>query len=389
MTPGRGFVLLAICLLFALSACSDGESDLNGFYAEIEVEVTSPPADLFSEIKQDAGSTAIRWWHSSEPRRWRWEIETAGATIDAGTLITVFDGQSLWEYDDRSRTYTRREPLDLPEGAVLSPSFSAPVGPANAADVEAFMEQWRQRGAGADVRRAGDDSVLGRRVEVIEIRPAWRFSSGSSSAGSGAAATSTPGPSAGETAGGVVRVAIDPARMFIMRWDVDGEGGGQSYRAEVVSLDYDAPIDAARFDFDPAADAKEIAATTGGCSGSSGPLGGATVPSPPGYTAPSYLPPGFRSTGSSSETGPGCEQTAWTLEMQSDGGYLLLHERMRRSLPDPLLAWDVIALDGRDGYRQSRGGIEQLAWQQDGVAVMLQSDVLPVEELTAVANSMQ
>lgn len=389
--PRLGLLLLVASMLLTLACTDDEDGDAGNFYAEIRVEVEPQPDDPLAHIGSAAVSTSIRWWHSDEPQRWRWEFEATGPSLDAGTRVTVFDGASSWGYDDRSLTYSEEQDFGLPAGVVLSPTFSAPVGPANAPDIDTFIEEWRGRGGDADIRRVGEDTVLGRRVEIVEIRPAWRSSSDSATAPSDGTATSTPAPSSADESGGVVRVAIDPERMFVMRWEVDGEGDGQSYRAEVVSLDYGASIDASRFAFDPPTDATEAPEDDGGaCSGSSGMLGGATVSVPPGFLTPALIPAGFQSVGSGSESGRGCATAAaWTLLERDGGGYLVLRQRMRHALPDSLLAWDPVPLDRGDGYRDPGDSTQRLAWQQGEVAVMLESDALTIEELIEIANSME
>ncbi len=301
----------------------------------------------------------------------------------------MFDGVSTWGYDDRSLTYSEQD-FGLPAGVVPSPTFSAPVGPAGVPDIDAFIEDWLNRGRDVEVRRAGEDTMLGRRVEIVEIRPAWSSSSESAAAPSEGTATSTPTQSSADEAGGVVRVAIDPERMFVMRWEVDGEGGGQSYHAEVVSLDYGASTDASRFAFDPPPDAMEAPDGDDDACSESSTLGGPTVSVPPGFLTPAVIPAGFQSVGSGSESGIGCAIAAtWTLLERDRPGYLLLRQRTRHALPDSLLAWEPVPLDGGDGYRDPTGSTERLAWHQGEVAVMLESDVLTLEELIEVANSME
>ena len=170
--------------------------------------------------------------------------------------LTVVNGDDSWEYDDRTNTYRRGIIGGIPAGVVLPPTFSAPVGPANAETIEALIEQWRERGDDPEVSLAGEATLLGRRTQIVELRP---------------------------STGVVVRMFVDPERMFILRWAVDGTGGGQSYRAEVTELDYDTKIDASRFTFDPPpGGAREAEATSvQSCSSASGPVGGASFPAEP------------------------------------------------------------------------------------------------------------
>lgn len=377
-------------LLVVLAACTTEATATDAdYYAEIVVHVEPRDDEPLGRIEPDAGTTVVRWWYTADPARWRWEFEATGPRLDAGTHLIVFDGEAAWSYDDRSRTYSRQEAMALPEGMVPSPSFNAPVGPAHAVDVDAFVDQWRARSRDGEVRRAGAGTVLGWAVEIVEIRPAWRSRSGGATAPDVGAPSGPPDAARTATSGGVVRVAIDPERMFVMRWEVDGEGGGQSYRAEVVALEYGVSIDAERFVFDPPPDASEVPGAEGWCSSAGSAVGGPGVTVPAGFLAPAYVPAGFRSVASGSESGAGCTTTAiWVLLEGDGGGSLSIQQRVRRELPDSLRAWEAVALGDRRGYREARDGIERLAWQQGELAVLLSSDVLSVEELLRVARSM-
>ena len=224
--------LLAATL--ALACTSDDEPPrTDSFYAEVTIEVEPAPDDPIARFGIAEGRSVIRWWYAPDPVRWRWEIETVGTIIDDGVALTVVNGDDSWEYDDRTNTYRRGIIGGIPAGVVLPLTFSAPVGPANAETIDALIEQWRERGDDPEVGLAGEATLLGRRTQIVELRP---------------------------STGGVVRMFVDPERMFILRWAVDGTGGGQSYRAEVTALDYDTKIDASRFTFDPPPGAREAEA---------------------------------------------------------------------------------------------------------------------------------
>ena len=206
------------------------------------------PDDPLARIGLAEGQSAIRWWYAADPARWRWEFETVGTIIDDGVLLSVADGSDWWAYDDRSNSYQRQTIGGMLAGIPSPLSFSAPVGPANVESIDAFIEQWRERGGDFEVELAGEATVLGRRTQIVELR---------------------------HPAGGLTRVFIDPERMFIMRWAVDGAGGGQSYRVEIAVLDYDTDIDATRFTFEPPPGAREApgASNAESCSSSVGPVG--------------------------------------------------------------------------------------------------------------------
>ena len=248
-------VVVAVTLAFACTP-DDAPSPAAAFYAEVAVEVHPSPSDTLARFGLGDSRSIVRWWYAGDPVRWRWEVETVGTIIDDGVILWVGDGIDSWTYDDRSNIYQRQTVEGMPVGLASPLSFSAPVGPANVESIDAFTEQWRERGGDPEVAVAGEATVLGRPTQIVELR---------------------------YSAGGLFRAFIDPERMFIMRWAVDGEVGGQTYRAEVTVLDYDTDIDAGRFTFEPPHDARETEALGNqSCSGSSGPLGtGAAFPREP------------------------------------------------------------------------------------------------------------
>ena len=241
-------------------ACTSGDKPPTalGFYAEVAIEVEPSPDDPLARFGIAERRHAIRWWYARDPVRWRWELETVGSIIDDGVVLMVVDGDDLWEYDDRSNTYQR----GIVAGAQFGPIFSVPVGPAHAESIDALIEQWRARTSG-EVGLAGEATLLGRRVQIVEIR--------------------SPG-------GGVVRAFVDPERMFIMRWAGDGDGGGQSYSSEVTALDYDTEIDAGLFTLEPPPGAREVVALPlkrPVCGIPPAP-GGAAFLAEPGFLSPSF-----------------------------------------------------------------------------------------------------
>ena len=389
VTPALAFMLLVAS--FVLACTADEPADLGrSFYAEIAVEVEPQADDPLARIGvATEGGGAIRWWYAG-PDRWRWEIETTGPAIDAGTLLTVFDGEHEWGYDDRSNAYQRADPPELPAGLVRSPIFSAPVGPANAESIEAFMEQWRERGSDTNVRLGGEEAVLGRRTQIVEIRPAWSSGSSSAATASTEGEKAAPSVEGAALAGGVVRVFIDPERMFIMRWAVDGEGGGQSYSAGITALEYGEPIDEALFAFESPPGAREVSASDSG-SGCRTALGGLGFGVPAGFLRPSYLPAGYGSSASGAESGAdGCSLVAaWALMESVDDGYVLLRQRIRAGgVPAALRTGEAVQVSGHDGYRsEEEDGVARLVWFDGEIVAELTSNALPATELLRIAES--
>ena len=394
-------ILLPLPLLFAatllLAACSTADAPANtpgaAFYAELTFEVDLPPDDPHAAPGTDRLTTLVRWWYAPDPDRWRWEIETTGTILDDGVAVTVFDGKQSWGHDDASNTYQRADPPPLPEGIIPSPSFSARLGPANLDSVEEFMQQLRDSSAVADVRLAGESTDLNRRTQIVKIRPAWSSGSSATATAPGSGQDVRPATQDTLTSGGVVRIFIDPDRMFIMRSAVDGEGGGQSYLAEVTTLDYDGAIDSALFTFTPPPGAREVDSTEGqSCGVSSGGFGGSSITVQPGFLLPAYIPPGYHSAGSSWGRGFGCETTNTTTTLQSNGdAYLTLRQRIRPTgIPASAASWppvDGTTLD--DAHHSSEEGITRLLWRHDTVVALLESNSLPLEELLRIAESAQ
>lgn len=360
--------LLALIVAALSFACtSDQESALPGFYAEVAVEVEARPDDPLARFGGSGGRSVIRWWYAPDPARWRWEFETVGTVIDDGVLLTVVNGRDAWEYDDRANTYRRiiGRYASLGAEAMALPTFSAPVGPTHAGTLEALMAQWRERGDEPEVALGGEATLLGRRTQIVELRTAYS---------------------------GVARAFVDPERMFIMRWVVDGSGGGQSYRAEVTALDYGAEITPDRFVFEPPPGAREADdQPAGSCSGSGGHTSGASFPAEPGLLQPAYAPAGYRITGMGAESSASdCERVAvWVLLEAEDRGSILLRQRLRPGgMPRLDRSWQAVdsSLDDAQS-RRSRDGVLGLLWRAGDVVALLQADAATLDELVRIAES--
>ena len=210
----------------------------------------------------------------------------------------------------------------------------------------------------------GEETLLGRTTQIVELRHA---------------------------SGGVIRVSIDPERMFIMRWAVDAEDGGQSYRAEVTALSYDAEIDASRFNFDPPPGAREIESSDAQSCSSHRSVGSMSFPADRGFLQPSYAPAGYRSTAAGAEgsLGGGCGSVAvWVLLESPEDAYILLRQRRRHgSIPAAVGSWQAVDSDLDDAYRHSENGARKLLWRDGDVVALIESDSLSFEELLRVAES--
>ena len=360
---GQLIPLLLVTLVLACTSRDEPPRAVS-FYAEVAVEVELSRDDPLVRYGHDENRAIVRWWYATDPVRWRWEIEGIDGTIDDGMTVTVFDGTDSWAYDDRPNTFQRGVISAAPRTMVLSPIFSAPVGPANAETIDGFIEHWREGAGIPDAARAGEATVLGRRTQVVELRP-----------------------SSGDT----IRAFIDPERMFIMRWAVDGGGGRQSYQAEVTALEYDTEIDAARFTSDPPPGARETAARLAQSCGGSSSVGGTAFPAAPGFLRPSFAPPGYRSTsaGSAASAYGGCGPVAvWARLESPGGGYIILRQRLRASgIPESARSWQAVDSGLDDAHRHSGNGVRSLLWRSGDVVALLETDSVSFDELLRIAES--
>lgn len=337
---------IAAVLLIGMARSEPG-GPLHAFYAEAVVEVAPGLDDPLADLRGPSRSV-VRWWYAPSPNRWRWEVETVAPRLSAGTAVTVFDGDEMWSIEAHSTDYRRH---GAPMEVVLSPTFSAPVGPANLGSMDAFLEHWH--GAKQSVEVVGEETVLGRRTEIVEMRPAWHMASSSGN-------SSGSRDEEGAVSGGVVRIFIDPERMFVMRWEVDGEGGGQSYRAEVTRLDYEVPVDEDRFAFTPPAGATERTDDGASCTSSTGLQDAGTIDVPPGFLRPTTLPDGFHATSAGSEGAPnGCDAVAaWALLEDGTGARILLEQRRRPDVPSSLRTGSTVELGDGPAFRGRDGAID-------------------------------
>lgn len=188
--------------------------------------------------------TGIRWWYRA-PGLWRWEIETLQPPEEAKRLIIAFDGAVLWQYDSRENSYSRRTGYDFPPGLIPSPSFGLLFGPANAADTGELLERFRSLPEETTAEVVGEDTVLGRRTQVIEVRPSWRQAVSADSGGER------------RESGGVYRLWLDAERMFVLRTAIDPETPGEAALVEVTELRLNTGIAEEQFRWRPPVGARE------------------------------------------------------------------------------------------------------------------------------------
>lgn len=365
----------ALWLLGGGSSGPDGDATSRNFYLEARATVSQRPnGRLVAGLPDRPIVTTLRWWYAADLDRWRWEIESDGTSLLGSSLIAVFDGRELWQYDGHTGTYTRSEPPPYPEGVIPSPTaLSLPLGPSNAASVEEFMSLFGR--VAEQIAVTGSEAVLGRDATIIEYGPTWRASDGSGA----------------QRSGGTGRLWLDAERQFILRHSTDGGDDGQSAEITVTRLEYGRPIANERFVFEPPPGSRERPA---GESRSCGGWGGAArggISVPRGFLHPSYLPDGYSTSSSSSEGGSDCTTVGIEAIVAADSGdgYIVLQQGLRAGgIPEALRRGAPVEFEGREAYRQAQDGLTRLVWSDGDIVALLEADALPFEELLRIARSM-
>lgn len=248
LVGGLGVLVLVVIVVAMVVTEGDGEGGASGlepFYLEAEITVVDRSGTAGTNLpSSDEGAVRtsyLRWWYRDATHA-RWELPG---------FVGVLDGDDMWFYDEERNTYTKHALPDVPAGTVTVsiPGASIVLGPVNAAGRDDFIQQLKVRGA-EEVAEAGEETVLGRRVTIIEMSPASRSESQSSSGGGGSSPTATPVVEAH----GTVRYWLDEERMFVLRYEV--RDPVMDVTAAVTRLDYpaDIPDDVVTFEPPPGAE---------------------------------------------------------------------------------------------------------------------------------------
>jgi DNA-binding CsgD family transcriptional regulator/outer membrane lipoprotein-sorting protein len=375
------------------------------FYLEARIEVvdrtrddgvtvsssTPPPPDAVTTV------SSVRWW-SKDRDHARWEIDSQedGETA-LGTTI-VIDGAWQWVYSSATNTYSKSAIPELPDAVQTRPlAFGAFVGPVGAVSKQAFLDGLRELETLDFVREAGTATVLGRETTIIEFGPASRSSS------QGSAPLGGPTPAAAtQTSSGVVRVWLDEERMVAMRYVV--EGSPAEVRAEVVRLDWDAPVPARRLTFEPPGGANLVDADTGPVASShteTGSIsGGGTLwyTTPPGFFMVTYLPAAFAARDYERQFDANNQPTRLIVTFAGAGPAAeMTVEQSRSSAPLPLRdePMENLLVGGAGAFLAERAGDTgsgpefALATRRDGINITITAHGLSREEVIAVAEGLE
>jgi outer membrane lipoprotein-sorting protein len=344
------------------------------FEARVEVETDRNEAD--------DGLDTIRGWSVAKDR-WRWEFSTSDPTRVEEGSIQVSDGKSVWSYDrptnlyyqQRLEEYQGSQPPELGEGPT-SLFLSLMIGPVPPNVAEAF----------AVSDPIGREEVAGRPARILQ---------------------STHGDPERESK---TTVWVDEELPFVLKFTATNAAGSGSATATVVSVSFNDRLDADLFRFKAPPGAKEVQAPSAGSvsencgSSSSAPVfsnwvcsstdvqtgPSRTLSVPPGFLRPGYVPAGFRPRETHTSSGPS-GMTFVRLGFESGaGGYVTLEQQMRAGgLAESHRQGRQVDVDGGDGYETNAGTERRLVWAQGDMVLRLLSDVLPLQELVRIAESLR
>lgn len=336
---------------------------------------TTPPP---STAEPDRTTTIIRW-NFQDRTHYRYDIQTVKPALDAKTMTVAYAGGKMTGYDSSTNTYSTT-PYDLPPLDVILPAISVLMGPMPYADIPAMLEAFRNESSPPRTAEiVGEEVILGRQTKIAEISPIHKSTSNGVT-----------------TRSGSMRMWIDPERMFVMRSTTSSDV--LSLTMDVTALQYDLPPGEVNASFTPPPGAKEVppgsnfdSLSTGG--GSDMPFGGGTPAEriPTGFLAVTYLPADYRVTGARSEAGSGSNETVSTDIVLTDSTNDTVHiEQHKRTdgLPDTLRTSDTTTINGQTAYRGTDGTAKTLAWDQNGISVLITASALPYPELERIAASM-
>ena len=324
-----GVVIFAgAVLIIASTRSSDSERripekfPLSSYY--FEARIYSP------EAPQNTPQTVIKGWYQA-PNRTRWEMGCEGHTLcEANTRILIVQSGEMLLYEPGTNTYFRVDTTPVSE------------------DPEPFLSNFQPgplvRGLrieiGQNAKLIGRAEMLGRDTGIYEFEDFGRF-------------------------------WIDEKHAFVLRQ----EGKVRNpFVVEVTKADYNSKFSDEVFVFKPPTDAREVEPPSSTRSFSSG-----SIPRP--FLSPSYLPAGYRQTGSLAEGDR-------LFEAEFNSGALRIEQDFRAG--GPLIGATGTSVGAPGGPRfESRNGTSYvLAWIEGDLKITI-SSILPFEELHRIADSMR
>lgn len=337
-----------------------GRNTLQSYYMEVEltIEPSGPDDDL------DGPAPGRLRASYAAPASFKYEYTHDDPAFEYLSTVQMSDGETLWYYDGLTNSYSYTDVTEDAEqyaDPIVGGFF---IGRVYGESIDAFLDEFTQT-PGSSYTVRGKDTVLGRKVDVIELA-------------SGGLVAST--------------IWVDREYDFVLRYE---RLGAQSVRAQVVQLEYNPSLPDDTFAFDPPPGARgfpgnELSTSSGGSLGS-GP--GIEVLTPPGFRAPSFLPAGYEARRTRSSTGPGDTVTQFGVNYERRDGsnaYVHLRQVLRSgALPPGLIKGRRVQVAGLDAFVQTDGPETTLIWTDGGLMTTLVSNVETADGLIRIGESLQ
>jgi hypothetical protein len=298
-------------------------------------------------------------------------------------MMILGDGEKQWVFNELGNTYHESDLYTLPpEYKVRPTTMSVLLGPLPLPDdadtideVVALLGDWPSEDGWAEV--VGEDSILGRRVVVIAWGPAVCSGSGGTRAdGSKWEAESCDGRS---------ELWLDPERMMVMRHRLQSDV--QSFDGVLTRLDYDTDFEPSRFIFEPPpgslhSDDDPTVRTHSTITHESDP--------PPGFLRMGPIPRGYESIGQSQGGSASGAINSVEQRFRGPNDAIFTVSQRKRAMPESLKLGDEHETRGLTRYSTTlENGRTRLAWEEAGVTVVLEAETMPLEQMLAIAGSMQ
>ncbi|MEX0782406.1 MAG: helix-turn-helix transcriptional regulator [Dehalococcoidia bacterium] len=356
--PGRPFYLEADVRL-------NGNPGVRGPFIPL-----TPDLRLGPEPAESRGILRL-WWRDEE--HFRWEYERQAPADEAGTDLAVADGKHQWSHRAGEASYIKIDHASIPQTQRILPAVGALGSRLDASTVDELADWMREsRGVSGWMNRLPDETYLGRDVAVIESGPM----------GCGEHAAFSPDAPL-DDCWGSTRTWVDPKTMLVLKAMVRGEDGRsiESFEAAVTRLEYDVAVRDDELVFEPPAGTTvEDLSWTADEPGPS---------PPPGFLRLGYVPQGYRSNGQSGSGGAEgrTREEQYFLDAKDSP---LVFKQEKGGLTGELRSGDEQTVAGVTAYASTLDdGLRRLAFERDGLAVVLEAEALSFDELVALAESME
>jgi DNA-binding CsgD family transcriptional regulator len=367
--------------LFSQDETAGADEPGRPFYLEADVRLVrnpgvqgpliplTPDLRLLPEPAESEGILRL-WWRDEQ--HFRWEYERRTPADQTGTDVAVADGEFQWSHRAGEESYLKIDLASIPERQRILPVVGAFGSRRNVSSVDDLASLMLEGGGASGwVNRLPDETLLGRTVAVIESGPM----------GCGETAAFRPEAPA-DDCWGSARNWVDPERMVVLKLVVTGEDGRsiESLEASVTRLEYDTEVPDSELVFEPPAgttveDLSRAADEPG--------------PEPPrGFLRLGYVPQGYRSDGTGG--GGGSETATVWQHFLSPQDARLVFTQEKADLPGHLRQGDERTVAGVTAYATTLdSGSRRLAFERDGLSVVLEAEALSFDELVALAESLE